>query len=114
MYLEFQYYPWVTFQYHFQEDTDQPSMVTFGHYDLTGVDGISMLANVSSYEYYGVVTDSEWALQVSDSNWGYYPNVKNFSNDVAIIGSSYDYIHMPADYYQEVENSLTRQGFACA
>jgi len=89
-------------------------MVTFGYYDLSQNADVSLLANVSSYDYYGVVQEGEWALQFKDSSWGYYPNVQNYSNDAAIIGSSYDFIHMPLDYYTEIENSLVRQGFACA
>lgn len=86
----------MTFQYHFLEDTDQPSMVTFGYFDLTSTDGVTLLANVSSYDYYDVVADGEWSLQVKSAIWGYYYSNLTDTNDAAIIASSYDFIHMPA------------------
>lgn len=81
---------------------------------MTASGDVTLLANVTSYTYIGVVADGEWALQVESASLGYYPTNNDLSNDAAIIASAYDFISIPATFYVEWEEQLKRQGFTCA
>lgn len=106
------YEPIVTFQYHFVEDTAIQSNVSFGHLEL---DESLLLGNVSAYvDTNGVVGVSDWALQVQSASWGNFPHDMDFDNDVAILGSAFDFISMPTAFYEEVEEVLIRNNFECA
>lgn len=81
---------------------------------MTASGDVSLLANVTAYDYYGIVADGEWALQIDSASLGYYPHDAALSNDAAVIASSYDWISIPATFYVEWEEQLSRQGFTCA
>jgi hypothetical protein len=37
-----------------------------------------------------------------------------FNNDVAVLGSAFDFLSMPTAFYEEVEEVLKRNNFSCA
>lgn len=93
------------------EDTAISSNVSFGYFE---VDSSMLLGNASAYnDSNGVVADSEWALQVAGSSYGWIPQDVTFPNDVAILASNFDFLSLPTNYYKEIEALLTRNNFTC-
>lgn len=105
------YYPIVTFHYGYPESSLTSSRVVFGYYDLSSEVNVTHLANVSAYDYYDVVESGEWAIQVASASWGYFPTDKEFTNDAAILASTFEFISIPESFYAEYENYLEKQGF---